>query len=201
MIKELHQNPQTFVTSEFFVKIAIRFFSLSETAKSFCRLFPRREYKLGSHAFRANLIQSDDSKPLFVYRHFHWCGVGFSIDAALPGVGVATIFPAAKTGRGKKCDLRVRGPIDWRSARSVPVTVLCLRHHFFDFRRRGGVSRALCRRVYRIARGRVRRHSDFLVPADRGSCLGVGQGLFAMGAVAAAVVKRVKRVTLFHAQS
>ena len=38
MIKEVHQNPQTFVTSEFFIKIAVRFFSLSETAKSFCRL-------------------------------------------------------------------------------------------------------------------------------------------------------------------
>jgi len=38
MIKELHQNPQTFVTSEFFIKIAVRFFSLSETAKFFCRL-------------------------------------------------------------------------------------------------------------------------------------------------------------------
>jgi hypothetical protein len=38
MIKELHQNPQTFVTSEFFIKIAVRFFSLGETAKSFCRL-------------------------------------------------------------------------------------------------------------------------------------------------------------------
>jgi len=39
MVKELHQNPQTFVAAEFFVKIAIRFFSLCETAKSFCRLF------------------------------------------------------------------------------------------------------------------------------------------------------------------
>ena len=39
MIKELNQNPQTFVTSEFFVKIAIRFFSRSEPAKFFCRLF------------------------------------------------------------------------------------------------------------------------------------------------------------------
>jgi len=39
MVKELHQNPQTFVTCEFFVKIAISFLSLSETAKSFCRLF------------------------------------------------------------------------------------------------------------------------------------------------------------------
>ena len=113
-------------------------------------------------------------------------------------MGVAAIFPAAKAGRGKKRDLRVRGGIHWCSARSVPVTVLSLRHHLFDIRRRGGISRAVCRRVYRIARGRVHRHSDFLVPVDRGSCLGVGQGLFAMGAVAAAVVKRVKRVTLLQ---
>jgi hypothetical protein len=39
MVKELHQNPQTLVAGEFFVKIAIRFFSLSETAKFPCRLF------------------------------------------------------------------------------------------------------------------------------------------------------------------
>jgi hypothetical protein len=32
-VKELHQNPQTLVAGEFFVKTAIRFFSLSETAK------------------------------------------------------------------------------------------------------------------------------------------------------------------------
>ena len=38
MIKELHQNPQTFVTGELFVEIPVRFFSLSETAKFFCRL-------------------------------------------------------------------------------------------------------------------------------------------------------------------
>jgi hypothetical protein len=39
MVKELHQNPQTFITAEFFVKIAIRLLSLSETTKSFYRLF------------------------------------------------------------------------------------------------------------------------------------------------------------------
>jgi len=39
MVRELHQNLQTFVTGEFFVKIAIRFFSLSEAAKFFCLLF------------------------------------------------------------------------------------------------------------------------------------------------------------------
>jgi len=39
MIEELHQNLQTFVTCQFFVKIAIRFFSLTETAKFLCPLF------------------------------------------------------------------------------------------------------------------------------------------------------------------
>jgi len=39
MVKELHQNSQTFVTGELFVKIAIRFFSLSEGAKFLCLLF------------------------------------------------------------------------------------------------------------------------------------------------------------------
>jgi len=39
MIKELHQDPQTFVTGEFFVKIAVCFFSPTETAQFFCGLF------------------------------------------------------------------------------------------------------------------------------------------------------------------
>jgi hypothetical protein len=39
MVTELHQNPKTFVAGEFFVKIAVRFFSLGETAKFPCRLF------------------------------------------------------------------------------------------------------------------------------------------------------------------
>jgi hypothetical protein len=39
MVKELHQNPQTLVAGEFFVKIAVRFFSLNETAKFLCRFF------------------------------------------------------------------------------------------------------------------------------------------------------------------
>jgi hypothetical protein len=39
MVKELHQNPKTFVAGEPFVKIAVRFFSLGETAKFLCRLF------------------------------------------------------------------------------------------------------------------------------------------------------------------
>jgi hypothetical protein len=39
MVKELHQNPQTFVAGEFFVEIAVRFFSFSKTTKFLCRLF------------------------------------------------------------------------------------------------------------------------------------------------------------------
>jgi hypothetical protein len=38
MIEELHQNLQTFVASQFFVKIAIGFLSLREAAK-FSRCF------------------------------------------------------------------------------------------------------------------------------------------------------------------
>jgi hypothetical protein len=57
MVKELHQNPKTFVAGEFFVKIAVRLFSLSETTKFLRRPF-HGEYKLGSSAFRANLIET-----------------------------------------------------------------------------------------------------------------------------------------------
>jgi hypothetical protein len=39
MIKKLHQNAQTLVTGEFFVEIAVRLFSFSETAEFFCGLF------------------------------------------------------------------------------------------------------------------------------------------------------------------
>jgi hypothetical protein len=38
MVKELHQNPQTFVAVQFFVEIPVRFFSLGETMKFLCRL-------------------------------------------------------------------------------------------------------------------------------------------------------------------
>ena len=48
MVKELYQNPQTFVTGEFFVKVAIRFFSLSETAKFLCRLFHEKNINLAA---------------------------------------------------------------------------------------------------------------------------------------------------------
>jgi len=35
MVKELHQNAQTLVAGELFVKVAVGFFSFSEAAKSF----------------------------------------------------------------------------------------------------------------------------------------------------------------------
>jgi hypothetical protein len=52
---------------------------------------------------------------------------------------------------------------EWRSAHTVPVTVLSLRHHLFDFRRRGGFSRAICRRIYRAAGRRIYCDSDFSI--------------------------------------
>jgi hypothetical protein len=48
MVKEFHQNPQTLVTGEFFVKIAIRFFSLSEATKFLCLLFRRENIGLAA---------------------------------------------------------------------------------------------------------------------------------------------------------
>jgi hypothetical protein len=39
MVKEFYQNPQTLVTSEFFVEIAFRLFSFGEVAKFLCRPF------------------------------------------------------------------------------------------------------------------------------------------------------------------
>jgi hypothetical protein len=48
MVKELHQNPKTFVAGEFFVKITVRFFSFSETAKFLCRLFHEMNLSLAA---------------------------------------------------------------------------------------------------------------------------------------------------------
>jgi hypothetical protein len=39
MIEELHENLQTFVARQLFVKIAVRFFSLREAAKFFRSFF------------------------------------------------------------------------------------------------------------------------------------------------------------------
>jgi len=39
MVQELNQSPQTFVSGEFFVKIAVRFFSFGKTAEFLCRFF------------------------------------------------------------------------------------------------------------------------------------------------------------------
>ncbi len=59
MIEEAHQDLQTFVTGESFVKIAIRFFSLEQNREISLPFCPRREYKFGSCAFRANLIEAE----------------------------------------------------------------------------------------------------------------------------------------------
>ena len=48
MVKELHQNPQTFVAGQFFAKIPIRFFSFAETAKFLCRLFHSQNIDLAA---------------------------------------------------------------------------------------------------------------------------------------------------------
>jgi hypothetical protein len=48
MVKELHQNLQTFVAAKFFVKIAIRFFSLGETAEFLCRFFHNHNIDLAA---------------------------------------------------------------------------------------------------------------------------------------------------------
>jgi hypothetical protein len=56
MIEELHQNLQTFVARQFFVKIAVRLLSLGEIAKFPYGFVHGRNYKLGSECFRANLM-------------------------------------------------------------------------------------------------------------------------------------------------
>jgi hypothetical protein len=48
MVKELHQNLQTFVAGEFFVKITVRLFSFGETAKFLCRLFREMNISLAA---------------------------------------------------------------------------------------------------------------------------------------------------------
>jgi len=48
MVKEFHQNPQTFVAGEFFVKLAVRFFSFGETAEFLCDLFHDQNINLAA---------------------------------------------------------------------------------------------------------------------------------------------------------
>lgn len=48
MVEEFYQNPQAFVAGEFFVKIAVRFFNLGETAKLLCRFFHNRNIDLAA---------------------------------------------------------------------------------------------------------------------------------------------------------
>jgi hypothetical protein len=56
MFEKVEQNLQSFVARQVFIKIAISFFSLSETAKFTYRLIHDLNYTLGSNRFRANLI-------------------------------------------------------------------------------------------------------------------------------------------------
>jgi hypothetical protein len=46
MIEELHQNLQTFVAGQFFVKIAVRFLSLRKGCEIFSLFSSRRNYSL-----------------------------------------------------------------------------------------------------------------------------------------------------------
>jgi len=48
MVKELNQNPQTFVSSEFFVQIAIRFFGFGETMEFLRRSFHNQNIDLAA---------------------------------------------------------------------------------------------------------------------------------------------------------
>jgi hypothetical protein len=48
MVKELYQNPKTFVAGKFFVKITVCLFSLGGTAKFLCRLFHEVNIRLAA---------------------------------------------------------------------------------------------------------------------------------------------------------
>ena len=79
MIEELHQNLQTFVAGQFFVKIAVRFLSLRKAAK-FSRCFLHAvTISLAVIDFRANLI-ADWMNP-----HPYFFIIIF--------IGVALVFP------------------------------------------------------------------------------------------------------------
>jgi len=97
---------------------------------------------------------------------------------------VAAIFPTAKAWPGQDFHLRMRRRIDRRRANSVPRAVLSLRDNLFDLRRRGRVSRAIRGRIYWFAVRSVYRGLNFSSAPHRRTCLGVGQGMFAMAALA-----------------
>jgi len=48
MVKELHQNPQTFVAGEFLIEIAVRFFGFGKTAEFLCGLFHHQNINLAA---------------------------------------------------------------------------------------------------------------------------------------------------------
>jgi len=59
MIEQLHQNLQTFVARQFFVKIVVRLLSRGEITKFPYGFVHGRNYKLGRECFRANLIYTE----------------------------------------------------------------------------------------------------------------------------------------------
>src|SRR5437764_492747 len=75
----------------------------------------------------------------------------------------------------------MRRRIIGRSADSISFSILSLRDHFFNLRRGGGVSRAVCRSVQRFTTRRVHRHPRFFAAVDRRTDLGVGQRLSKLG--------------------
>src|SRR6266545_4770050 len=109
---------------------------------------------------------SNDARSLYLYRHFRWRRVGFPTDPAGAGLAVATIFPAAKAGRRKKCDLRMRRRVNWRRTDPVSVAVLSLRHHFPDLRRGSDFSGAIRGGLHGIAGRRVHYDIGFPVAPD-----------------------------------
>ena len=78
----------------------------------------------------------------------------------------------------------MRRRIDRRRANSVPRTILSVRDHLFDLRRLGRVSCAVCGRIHRFTGRSVYRDPYFSYAPHRRACLGVGQGMFAMAALA-----------------
>src|SRR6202047_3047487 len=75
----------------------------------------------------------------------------------------------------------MRGGIDRRRTNPVPIAVLSLRDHFFDFRRGSNFSGAICGRIHRFAGRRLHRHPGFFAAADRRTGLGLEQRLFKLG--------------------
>jgi len=109
---------------------------------------------------------SHDAQSLYLYRHFRRRRVGFPVDPAGAGLAVATIIPAAKAGRPKKCHLRMRSRVNWRSTDPVSIAVLPLCHHFPDLRRGSDFPGAICGCLHGFARRGVRRDIGFPLAPD-----------------------------------